>query len=450
MKENSIFKMFVKYVSLNVIAMIGLSCYILADTFFVANGIGIDGLAGLNLAIPVYSIINGVGLMIGMGGGTKYAIYKAQERDDKANQVFSHAVVMGAVLGVIFLLGGIFFSEKLSWMLGADTVTFDMTNDYLKTIMCFGPMFVMNNVLIGFIRNDGAPNLTMMAMLAGSASNIVLDYVAIFLLGWGMFGAAAATGCAPIISMVLMSSYFLKKKNNFRLVRCPVKISGMFTIVKLGIASLITEVSSGVVIIIFNMVILTLEGNLGVAAYGIIANLALVATSIFTGIAQGIQPLISSSYGAGRIEDIRKVKRMSIITALCFAVLLYTTVLVIPEAIIAVFNSEGDAVLEMLAKEGLRSYFAGFFFAGLNIVFASLFSSMEKPGYSFIVSMMRGCVLIVPFLLILSYVWGMTGVWASYVAAEAVTLLLVFIFNRRSEKNLPNKTVVWKSKENAA
>lgn len=431
MDNNSIFSTFCRYVSVNVIAMIGLSCYILADTFFVSNGIGIDGLTALNLAIPLYSLINGVGLMIGVGGATKYAIYRAQKNETEADRVFTHAVISGLLAGMIILVIGILFSGHLSRMLGSDEVTYIMTNTYLKTIMCFAPMFILNNIWVAFMRNDGAPNLAMTAMLAGSISNIILDYIFIYPLKMGMFGAAFATGIAPVVSMLIMSGRFIKKKNGFHMVKCRISLLYIKAILLLGTSSLITEVSSGVVMILFNFVILGLEGNLGVAAYGVIANLALVATSIFTGISQGIQPIVSTEYGKGNKEGVRMTRKMAALTALIFAAVVYTVVLLFPAPIVEIFNRDHDQMLTLLAKEGLLVYFTGFFFSGINIIFAAFFGATEQPARSFIVSILRGVVILVPVLFILSAILGMRGVWLTYPVTELITWVIVFVIKNK-------------------
>ena len=201
---------FAKYVSLNIIGMIGLSCYILADTFFVAQGVGINGLSALNLAIPIYSFIHGTGLMIGMGGATRYSISKSKE-------TFTQSLYYAFFISCLYLIVGILFSKQLAILLGADSDTLQDANIYLRTILNFAPMFLLNNVIICFVRNDDNPQLSMAAMLIGSFSNIILDYIFIFPLSMGMFGAAFATCLAPIISIGVLSIHFIKRRNNFKL-----------------------------------------------------------------------------------------------------------------------------------------------------------------------------------------------------------------------------------------
>lgn len=212
MNKYYVLKNFFKYVSLNVMGMIGLSCYILADTFFVSNALGSNGLAALNFSIPIYCIINGAGLMIGIGGATRYSILKSQNEDEKANSIFSNTVIIGMVVGIIMLIVGLFLSTPIAKLLGADGTTLTLASTYLTTILSFSPFFILNNIMIAFIRNDGNPRLSMAGMLTGSFSNIVLDYIFIYPLSMGMFGAAFATGLAPIISLCILSSHFIKQK----------------------------------------------------------------------------------------------------------------------------------------------------------------------------------------------------------------------------------------------
>lgn len=152
--KSGCFRDFVKYSSLNVMGMIGLSCYILADTYFVSKGLGANGLTALNLAIPIYSFIHGSGLMIGMGGGTKYAIQKSQKAYDAANRTFTHAVLLAAVFAAFFVLAGIFLSGAITSLFGADETVYEMSKTYLQVILLFAPAFLMNNVLLCFVRND--------------------------------------------------------------------------------------------------------------------------------------------------------------------------------------------------------------------------------------------------------------------------------------------------------
>jgi len=431
----NIFINFVKYVSLNVFGMIGLSCYILADTFFISKALGATGLAALNFSISIYSVIHGTGLMIGIGGATRYSILKSQNEDKRANVVYATSIKLGILLGVIFTMIGIFGSNSLALLLGADSSTLPLTKTYLTTILCFAPFFIMNNILLAFVRNDNNPNLSMIAMLTGSFFNIVLDYIFIFPLGMGMFGAAFATGLAPIIGIGVMSIHFKKGKNNFSFIKNRIRWSSICDISSLGLSAFITEVSSAVVLITFNLVILRLKGNLGVASYGIVANIALVGVSIFTGIAQGIQPLISKGYGTDNYVVIKKVMKYALITSLSIASFIYLTVFYNADKIIGIFNSEQNLEVAQIAKTGIRIYFLGFFFAGINIIIAMYLSATERAKDAFIISITRGCIIIVPLVLLLSSILKITGIWLAFVLTEcAVTIIIIIMASLKKRR----------------
>ena len=434
MQKSNCFQDFIKYSSLNVLGMIGLSCYILADTFFVSKGLGTNGLTALNLAIPIYSFIHGSGLMIGMGGGTKYSIQKSQGKDKVANSIFSHVVAIAAIFAVVFVLIGLFFSGNIVTLLGADETVYQMTKTYLQVILLFAPAFLMNNVLLCFVRNDGAPQLSMTAMITGSLSNIILDYVFIFPCQMGIFGAVFATGLAPIISMLILSSHFIKKKNQFHWIKCRLERRMAASICSSGIPSLITELSSGIVIIVFNSIILGLEGNVGVAAYGVIANLSLVIIAIYTGIAQGIQPIMSRNYGVGNHRNIQLILRYALITMLILSVIVYMGVFLGAEQITAIFNSERNELLQTIAVEGLKLYFIACPFAGFNIIISIYFTSTEYPIPANIISILRGFFVIIPMAFLLSSIAQITGVWCAFPATELLVTIVGVIFFVMSKK----------------
>ena len=434
MEKSNCFQDFIKYSSLNVLGMIGLSCYILTDTFFVSKGLGTNGLTALNLAIPIYSFIHGSGLMIGMGGGTKYSIQKSQGKDKVANSIFSHVVAIAAIFAAVFVLIGLFFSGNIVTLLGADETVYQMTKTYLQVILLFAPAFLMNNVLLCFVRNDGAPQLSMTAMITGSLSNIILDYVFIFPCQMGIFGAVFATGLAPIISMLILSSHFIKKKNQFHWIKCRLERRMAASICSSGIPSLITELSSGIVIIVFNSIILGLEGNVGVAAYGVIANLSLVIIAIYTGIAQGIQPIMSRNYGVGNHRNIQLILRYALITMLILSVLVYMGVFLGAEQIAAIFNSERNELLQTIAVEGLKLYFIACPFAGFNIIISIYFTSTEYPIPANIISILRGFFVIIPMAFLLSSIAQITGVWCAFPATELLVTIVGVIFFVMSKK----------------
>lgn len=434
--NQSVLKQFLKYVSPNVLGMIGFSCYILADTFFIAQSVGQVGLSALNFALPMFSIISGCGLMFGIGGATRYSIGKSEGKKGGDNKALTHSLLLGGIASIILLCVAIFFARPVAGMLGADDNMIDTTTLYLRTFMMFTPFFITNNTMVSFVRNDNDPNLAMIAMLLSSLSNIILDYVLMFPLNMGIFGAALATGIAPIISLCVVSSHFFKKTNNLHFTKCKIKIKSLIDTVLFGFSSFISEIAWGVTLFTFNYVILKLSGNVGVAAYSIVANISLVAISVFTGMSQGIQPLASSWFAYKDSKRIRKLMTISVITAFLTSAVIYFAIFITTDNIVSLFNSENNEMLRELATKGMDLYFIGLFFSGINVITAAFLSAIAKPKAAFVISTMRSFIVIIPAVLLLSTVLKMTGVWLSYPITELLVLLISSFYLFTTFKNI--------------
>lgn len=432
MDEQNLNRTFARYMSLNILGMLGMSGYILADTFFVSSRLGSDGLAALNLAISVFGFINGLGMMLGIGGATRYAICKAREDDREANASFTLSLVAGIGAGVVLVLFGLLFSRPLAGLLGAEDRILPMCAVYLRTAFLFAPFFILNHILVAFVRNDGSPKLSMTAMLVGSLSNIVLDYLFLYPLNMGIFGAALATGTAPIIGIAISSIHTFSGRSQFKAVPTGLSLRKMAAVAGLGIAAFINEFSSGITLVVFNLLVMHAAGTIGVAAYGVVANLALVVLSVFTGIAQGSQPLLSHAYGMQDLSVVRRVYHMALLLASALGLLALGAALLFPTQLVSLFNSEGNAALQAIAEPGLKLYFIGFLFVGFNFVSAALLGATEQAGASFRVSFFRGCLGIVPAACLFAFLFGMTGIWLAFPAVELVTLFLSVRLGRRA------------------
>ena len=419
-------KNFSKYVSQNILGMIGFSCYVLADSYFISIAKGADGLTALNLVMPLYSIIFSIGEMIGVGSAIRYAISKIK-KDADADDYFWNALIWCIMSSMIFVFAGIFFSADIMRVLGADEHIVAVGNNYTKIFMCFAPMFMCNYVTNAFVRNDGAPGIAMSATLFSSLFNIVFDYILMFPMNLGMEGAALATALSPIIGMGICSIHFFSKKSSVRLVVCKPSVRKLVAGCQLGISAFVGEMSSAVITLAFNFVILKLTGNVGVAAYGVVANIAIVTTAVFNGVAQGSQPLISSCFGRGDKDGCTQLKRMGYTTAFVLAAVMYSILFIFAEQFVAVFNSEGSEILRLYATEGVKLYFIGIFFAGINIVGGGAFSATEDAFKAAVVSVARGFVLILGAVFVMSALFGMTGVWLAYAVAEGITTFIMLV-----------------------
>ena len=425
-------KQFFKYVSQNIFGLLGTSCYILADTYFIAQAAGTDGVTLLNLCLPIYNLIFAFGSMIGLGAATRYAILRAQG-DARAQRYFSNAIFSVCILAVPFMLVGIFRPDGLLRLMGGDADIVALGMNYARIFLMFTPFFMCNYVVASFVRNDGDPSLAMVATLSGSLFNVVFDYIFIFPMGLGLPGAALATAISPILSIAVCSAHFIKKSNTITFVRKAPSVRLLAQSCQLGISGFVGELSSGVTTTVFNFLLLRLAGNVAVAAYGVVANFALVATAIFNGVAQGAQPLVSQCYGKNEMAGARKLLLLGCGTALGLAALLYGVVFGYTDALTALFNSENSALMAAFAHSGMRIYFVGYFFAGCNIVAAGYLGAVNRPAEASITSLCRGMVAIVVCSLVLSALFGMNGVWAAFPVSEAITLALtVFLLKQKT------------------
>ena len=314
-----------KFIFLNVFAMMGMSCYILADTFFISVANGTLGIAALNLTLPVYGLLFAIGSLIGIGSATRYSLCKMTD-NETSRLYFSNADILS------------------------------IGTEYLQIAMLFSPFFIANYTFTAFVRNDNAPNIAMAATIFSSLFNIVFDYVFMFPMHMGMRGAALATGVSPIISIGICMIHYLSKKNTIVFKWHLPSFKLLASAASLGVVAFVGEIANSITTLVFNFILLALSGNNAVAAYGVIANIALVGTAIFNGVSQGLQPLASTSYGHGDKEDVKKILRQSLVIAVILSIVLVSAVWVFAQGLVGIFNSAQSAELAKFAVPGLRIY----------------------------------------------------------------------------------------------
>jgi putative MATE family efflux protein len=433
MKEKNLFA---KYVFQQILGSIGLSCYVLADTFFISIASGADGITALNLTLPVYSVIYAIGAMIGVGSAIRFSIQKARKAGD-TDRLFSNALLFDVILGIPFIAAGIFLPDTILGWMGADAQITAVGTPYIRIFMLFTPFFMANYAFNAFVRNDGDPTVAMSATVISSLFNIVFDWILMFPLGMGMAGAALATAISPVVGILICFLHFHRKENTIHLHLQKPDFGMLGTACRLGFSSFAAEIASGVSTLVYNLLILDLAGNAGVAAYGVIANVAIVATSIFNGIAQGTQPLFSDAYGRGREDEVKQLLVKALKLTLFMAVLICLIANLFPEQIVAVFNSTGNVKMAELGVPGVRMHFTGYLAAGVNILLTSWLSSTEQIKASFAVSLCRGLIVISLTAVIMAKLFGMTGIWFAFLTAESITFIIYLLFFRK--KNIPEQ-----------
>lgn len=431
---------FYRYISMSILSMLGAAVTILTDTFFVADKLGVNGLAALNLTICIFGLINGLGMLFGIGGATYYSILKARGENTKADQIFTCSLWLSLGVGAVLFFTGIFFSKPIVKLLGADTTILPMADIYMKTILCFAPFFTLRHLYISFIRNDGNPKLAMVAMLIGSASNVILDYLFMYPLNLGIFGAAFATALTPVVGVLLCSLHLIYKQNKFHIVKKSINISEIKKLCGFGLSSFVNEFSSGIVLLVFNLLILKNAGNIGVASYGVVANLALIVMAVFTGVSQGVQPLLSTCYGEGKPSDVNFIYKRGILVSAIIGIFVFLITLKFAPEMIKIFNQEQNQQLQLIAERGLKLYFISFLFLGYNFMTTALFSATEYVSYSLKLSFFRGCAGIIAIVIIFSLFWGLDGIWLSVPTVEILTLVMAKYFFKISQSKLKYKS----------
>ena len=411
-------KKFTRYISLNVLGMIAISCYILADTYFISSAVGTLGIVALNLTLPFYNFIYGLGMMLGTGGGIRYSILRANNRNEEAQKVFTNTLILGFLISLLFVLVGLTLSKQITTLLGATGVVEEYASSYFRIFMSFAPLFIISEILLSFVRNSGAPRRAMTAMIIGSLMNAIMDYIFIVILDMGMSGAAFATILSPAISILIYVPFIMSKGNDLKLVRVKLSFTSLLDVSHLGLTVFINEFGFGLVMLIFNSRIMYLEGDMGVAAFGIVTNISIVINAIFTGIATGMQPLLSTAYGKGNKKDIKATLQLGIIVTFLTFVIFYTITTVFSKSIITIFNNDGSVELLNLATLGFYIYFSAYLFNSMNTIIGQYFAAINQAKLGFLISILHAGVIIIPLLFLFSHFWGMTGVWLSFGVAE--------------------------------
>lgn len=422
-------KQLLRYIAPNLLAMLGTSCYVLADTFFISLAAGADGITALNLVLPIYGLLYALGSMIGTGSATRYSLCRSAG-DPSADDFFSNSLWWTLLVSSFFVLIGIFFPGEVLALLGADEKILRIGLPYLRVVLCFSPFFMLNYTFTAFVRNDHAPQLAMLATLLSGIFNIAFDYLLMFPLQMGMTGAALATGFSPIVSMGICMVHYLSKKNTVPFTKKRPSLKKLFASCNLGVAAFVGELSSGITTLIFNFLLLHLSGNLAVAAYGVIANVALVGTALLNGVSLGLQPVASSLHGRAEPAEEKKIYRFALQIAEGIAFFLVALVFLLGDPIISLFNSENSAELASYAASGLHLYFTGFLIAAVNIIRSGFYSAVGKAVESSVIALSRGLVSISLMAFLLSHLLGVPGVWLAFPASELATWLISLLLDR--------------------
>lgn len=430
LKHQPIRKVFLQYFIPSLLGMMLMSVNILIDGIFVGNGVGAEGLAGVNLAVPVFSLIFCVSLWTGIGGATVFSIHIGKGQLDKARSAFSLALASVLVLLVVIGVVGFVHVGGISHWLGANEDTYAHTTDYLTVLFAFGWLMALQQLLSIFVRNDGSPSLSMVALGTTAIANIGLNYYMIFVLKLGVFGAALATVLASVFGLLVLMLHFFKKRSNLRKPSFQWSWRMLASVFSIGFPSFLTEAGAIVFVAGYNLAVVSLLGTEGVAAFSVINYLHGFMFIALFGIESALQPMISYYHGAGVQGRITETVKLGEKASLALGGLLFVVGFVTAPLLVSLFGLESESI-RTLAVQGVRLFFIGYLFLGFNFVYMTYFQSIGKIGPSMIIILSRSFVLILLFLWVLPDILGIAGVWLALPLAEMFVAVSLFLFVRR-------------------
>lgn len=429
LREQPLRKVFVKYLVPSMLGLLLMSVNIVIDGIFIGHGVGANGLAAVNIAVPVFSFFYGIALWLGIGGATTYSIYVGQGKLKEARERFSLSFVTAVIATVLISIVSLWRLEGLAYFFGANDEIIHEVLDYMSVILTFGLVFVLESLLSIFIRNDGNPMLAMVSLIVAAVGNILLNYLFIFVYAWGVKGAAYATVLATVIAFFVMLLHFLWPKRNLAFVPFTWRWQRLQQILSIGFPSLISEVAIALVTLGYNIAFMRLIGELGVASFSIVNYLHSMAALMFVGIGSALQPLVSFYYGAKLYERMEESLRFAVITALSFGLLSFGLGFGFAGPLTLMFNAEDPALYD-LTVTGIRLFFINYIFLGINIVYSTYYQSVGLVKLSLLITVSRSILLVLLLLVSLPFLFGTTGVWLVVPIAEGVTVLIVCFLRR--------------------
>lgn len=421
-------KIFFKYLVPGVLSSIVVSLYIFVDTMFVGIGVGTYGLAALNIVFPMFTLFNSLSLCIGIGGANVLSISNLNSKGK--NNIFVNSIIFTLIIGILISIFGVLFTYEIGKILGTTPEVEGLFGEYFKILVGFTWAFLLAGVLGCFIRNDKNPKLVMIATIISNVINVILDYIFIFEFNWGMKGAVIATVISPVVNILILFLHFRNKNSSLRFFGFKFNRNIIYEILGNGFGTFILEFCRGITIFMFNNVLIRLGGNIYVAAYGILLNVSYVVISIFSGIAQSIQPIVSSNYGAGNIKRVNKACIYGILTSGIFGILSYIFIFIFSKNISSLFT-KGDLQLVNITSKGMKIYFIACIFMAINIVLIYFFQSVNNSRRSTVISLCSGIVFIILGFIILVPKFNILGVWMVFPFAEFLGFLLsIFSFRK--------------------
>lgn len=434
-------RLLVQYSVPAVIASVVTSLYNIIDSIFIGRGVGAMAIAGLAITFPLMNLVIAFCMLIAVGGATITSIFMGQKNIARASEVINNVLTLCLVHSLIF--GGLtlIFLDPILLFFGATAETLPYAREFMQVILAGTPIAYVFIGLNNLMRATGYPAKAMVSALLSVGVNIALCPVFIFVLGWGIRGAALATVCGQLAAFTWVLCHFMSKNSYIHFRRERSWLSGAIVrrIYAIGMSPFLMNVCACVVVVFLNRALLDCagtDGNLAVGAYGIINRTTMFFVMIVFGVTQGMQPILGFNYGAGKWDRVKHTLRKGIFIGVCITTAGWVVTELFPDTISGFFTV--DRQLVDIARNGFRVYFICFPVVGCQIIITNFFQSIGKPKLSIFLSLTRQLLFLIPFLLILPAFFGIDGVWASMAASDflafVVAVITLIIMMRRQNR----------------
>ena len=425
---------FLRFIGPSIAAQWVYALYTMVDGIFVAKGVSETALTAVNISMPFVMGLYSISILFAIGTSTVVAILLGEKRQKRANEVFTQNIVLLTIFSVLLTIVVMANLEHIARFLGATQLTLPYVVDYIGSIAPFSTLLILSYSFETLIKTDGFPKQATLIVTAGALINVVLDYIMVMRLHMGISGAAIATGLAHVAIIIMYLAHFVGKKGTIKFARFRLDLPLVFREFKNGLPSGITELSTGVVIFLFNQAILRYLTEDALVSYSIISYVNSLVIYAMVGIAQGYQPLVSYYYGQKRMDRCRTLFKYGVLSAGVLSVVFTGACLLGAGGIVSLFVSGDMPQLKEYSIAVLRIFSLSFLIAGFNIVIGGYFTAVEIPVSSTVISLSRSLVLLAAGLALLTAVFGGAGIWWSPLLSEAATLVLTVIFLIRERK----------------
>ncbi|WP_087016491.1 MATE family efflux transporter [Thaumasiovibrio subtropicus] len=420
--NQSIGKALFKFAVPSTLAVWVFAMYTMVDGMFVGRGVGPEALAAVNLSMPFINIMFAISILITIGAGTIVGKLKGEGKQGQANRIFSSAIYFLAGFGALVCFIAYLSVDQVAYMLGARGELIPMVSEYLGTLLFFQTFYLMAYSMEVFAKIDGFPQRELAAILCAAVTNIVLDYILVIHMGWGLRGAAIATGSAQMLQMTLLIFHFKSRSSNLRFVRAMPDLQNIKRFVKIGTPDSITEMSAGFVLMAFNNAILFHMGTPELSAFSVIGYINNFMLITFIGLTQGMQPIVTFSRGRKDTRSMCQVAVLTVKVVLVISALAYAGVYVYGDNLARLFLEDPELVY--MSHQAMKVFCLGFIFLGVNVVVSGFFTALESPKKAGVISLLRGFILVMLLLLVLPNVFGPESIWWVTAGAELVTVLV--------------------------